>query len=84
MAIKFKQFKPAGVYLTDIREFTGYQDVKGACKKAGVVLWRLRGREYAPLSLQETYKILRVIRSLQGQRFLRGIEQSNRISGLVK
>lgn len=82
--IKFRQFKPCGIYLKDIKEYTGYSDVIGACKKAGVVLWRLRGREYAPISLQDTYKVLRVIRTLQGQRFLRYLEQSNRINGLVK
>ena len=75
--IKFRQFRPPGVYLKDIKKYTGYVDVKGACVKAGVTLWRLNNKEYAPLSLQQTYKILRVIRMLQGERFLRSV---NRLS----
>lgn len=73
--IRFKQFRPPGVYLKDIRKYTGYADVKGACAKAGVPLMILRGKEYAPLSLQQTLEILKVIRSLQGQKFLRSLEK---------
>jgi len=74
--IKFRQFKVPGVYLKDIREYTGYTDVKGACAKAGVTLWRLRGREYSPLSLTQVIKVLKVIRSVQGERFLRKVEKN--------
>ena len=73
--IKFRQFKAPGVYLKDIREYTGYADVKGACAKAGVTLWRLRGKEYSPLSLAQVIKILKVIRSAQGARYLRHLEK---------
>ncbi len=75
MSIKFRQFKPPGVYISDIKKYTGYADVKSACAKAGVRLWRLNNKEYAPLSLQETYKVLAVIRGLQGQRYLKRIEK---------
>jgi len=75
MAIKFKQWKPPGVYLKDIRKYTGYADVKGACEKAGVKIWMLNNKEFSPLSLQETYRVLRVIRSLQGQRLLTKIRK---------
>lgn len=76
MSIRFKQFRPPGVYLKDIKTYTGYADVKSACDKAGVRLWRLRGREYAPLSIPEVIKVLRVIRSLQGDRFLKKVEKA--------
>lgn len=74
--IKFRQWKPPGVYLKDIKDYTGYSDVKGACEKAGVVLWKLRGREYAPLEISQVIKVLRVIRSLQGDRFLKKVEKA--------
>lgn len=74
--IKYRQFRPCGVYLKDIAKYTGYSDVKGACEKAGVTLWKLNNKEFSPLSLQETYKVLAVIRALQGQRFVRSIEIS--------
>jgi hypothetical protein len=77
MSIIYKQWKPPGVYLKDIKNFTGYQDVKGACEKAGVPLVRLRGKEYSPLSLAQVYRILKVIRSLQGERYLRSLAQNS-------
>jgi len=74
MAIKVKQFRPPGVYISDIRRYTGYANVKSACSKAGIHLWKLNNKEYAPLTLQETYKVLRVIRGLQGERFLKKVQ----------
>lgn len=56
----------------------------GACKKAGVVLLRLRTKQYAPLGIKDAYKVLRVIRSLQGQRLLRDVQRLAQIDGLVK
>lgn len=76
MSIKFRQFKPPGVYLKDIRSYTGYADVKGACGKAGVVLWILKGKQYAPLEISQVIKVLKVIRSLQGEKFLKKVEKA--------
>ena len=79
--IKFRQFKPPGVYLSDIRKYTGYQDIVGACRKANVKLLRLRGREYNTISLQETKRVLMVIRSIQGERLLRTLDKQYDIDG---
>lgn len=76
--IKFRQWKPPGVYLKDLKKYTGYSDIVGACKKAGVPLLKLRGKEFSPLSLQQTYEVLAVIRSLQGQRLLRSVDKMTR------
>ena len=69
--IKFKQFKPPGIYLTDISKYTGYSDVVGACKRAGVTLYKLTPGRYNPISAQDAYRVIKVIRTFQGRRFLK-------------
>jgi hypothetical protein len=61
-------FKVPGVYITDVAKFTKYSNVKGACKEAGIELYKYNGKDYNPLSVQQLYVLLRVIRARQARR----------------
>lgn len=60
-------FKVPGVYITDVAKFTKYSNVKGACKEAGIELYKYNGKDYNPLSVQQLYVLLRVIRARQAR-----------------
>jgi uncharacterized Zn finger protein (UPF0148 family) len=72
----YKSFKPPGVYLTDIAKWTGCSQVKKYCEAAGVELYQLDGKTYCPLSLQQTYLVLKQIRAAQGNRLLSRLTDS--------
>jgi hypothetical protein len=68
-----RHFRVPGITVTDIKKYTGYTNVIGACKEAGVELSMLSKTTYSPLSNEQVYKVLRVIRKRQGRRFLNRI-----------
>jgi hypothetical protein len=61
-------FKVPGVYLSDVKKYTKYSNVKDACKEAGIELYKYNGKDYNPLSVQQLYVLLRVIRARQARR----------------
>jgi hypothetical protein len=61
-------FKVPGVYITDVAKFTKYSNVKDACKEAGIELYKYNGKDHNPLSVQQLYVLLRVIRARQARR----------------
>lgn len=61
----YRQFKVPGIYLSDIKKFTGYSDVKGVCEKLGIRLYILYGNVYNPLGIKDVYKIIKWIRAHQ-------------------
>jgi hypothetical protein len=72
MAIRFRTFKPVGIYLADIARFAGtsYKRAKEAAKQAGVTINEWAPGKPGPLSMAEAYKVLHIIRSEQGARWL--------------
>lgn len=60
-----KQFRVPGIYLSDIRAFTGYSNVKKACEACGITLWKLNDVVYQPLSVKQAYKVIKWIRAQQ-------------------
>jgi hypothetical protein len=73
----YKSFKPPGVYLTDIAKWTGCNKVKKYCEEAGIELYWLDSKTYSPLSLQQTYRVLKQIRAAQGERYVKRLTDSS-------
>jgi hypothetical protein len=71
-------FKVPGVSISDVKKYTKYSDVLGACKEAGIELMRLSKTHYAPLSVQQIYSLLRVIRKRQGAHFTKSIRYTKK------
>lgn len=61
----YKQFKVPGIYLSDIKKFTGYSDVKKACEACGITLYKLNDNVYNPLSVKQAFKVIKWIRAQQ-------------------
>jgi len=74
MAIKFRQFKPPGIYLSDIQQYTGQSNLVELCRKNGIKLIKLKGNMYNPLSLEEARKLLYIIRYRQGLRYMKKLK----------
>lgn len=72
----YKSFKPPGVYLTDLQKFTRFGNVKKACELAGIELYMLDNKTYNPLSLEQTYRVLKQIRAIQGAKFINKLTDS--------